>query len=171
MNTNAWITLENTLALTWWDYYQWAINPDPNRGPAPPIDPFGEKAVRRLVDVDHAFRCFKKATIQSREWRLLSVWGVTHGQLQAGYNAYGDAEAGGDYAVVGFWAWNARGDAYCPIDLRYNWRPAQVIKYMPDECADPDCATTVPADEVWDVVLLAGQPPRELPAEDRVHRR
>ena len=160
MRTNAWITLENNLALTWWDYYQWFIGGQ--EGPEPPLDDFGKKAIRKLVDIDFAFKCFKKANILSREWRMLSVYDVTENQLEAGYNQYGDAAQGGDYAVAGYWEWRA-GDPMCALLPTYQWRPNQVIEYMPDVCDDPDCTTQSPATEVWDVNLLAGQPPRLLP--------
>lgn len=162
MRTNAWITLENNLAISWWNYYKWAIADPDTRGAEPPLDNFGKNAVRKLVDLDFAFRCFKKATIQTREWRMLSVYDITDNQLNAGYTQYGDAEEGGDYAVAGKWTWSP-GDSSCLIDLQWNWRPNQVLLFMPDVCDDHDCTTQSPATEITDVNLLAGQPGREFP--------
>ncbi len=161
MRVNAWITLENTLALTWWDYYKWLR--DGQQGPEPVLDEFGKKALRKLVDLEFAFKCFKKADIQGRQWRLLSIYDVTDNQLNAGYTQYGDAEEGGDYAVVGKWTWTL-GDPRAQIDLQWNWRPNQVVAFMPDRCAEPpECTQYEAASYVWDVNLLAGQPPRVFP--------
>lgn len=162
MRTNAWIALELSIAQAWWAYYQWVLGGQ--EGTEPPLDNFGKNAIRRLVDLDFSFQCFKKATIGAQDFRMLSVFDVTEAQLNLGYTQYGNAEEGGGYAVVGLWTWVA-GDPLCLLDDSFNWRPAQVLKFMPDECADPECATTVPASEVWDVALLAGQPPRVLPIE------
>lgn len=168
MYTNAWVTLRNSLALQWWDYYQWYIADPDTRGPEPSLSNWDKAAVRKLVDIDFAFQAYKKATILNDDWRLLSVWGVTKQQLDSGYVQHGDAESGGDYAVVGYWTWNSSYDDYCPLMPDYNWRPAQVVKFMPDVCADPGCTSTVSATEVVDVNLLAGQPPREFPLEARI---
>ena len=158
MRTNAWITLENIRALAWWDWYKW--NRDGQEGEEPPLDNWAKNAIRKLGDIEFAFQCFEKATIQSREWRMLCLWDVTQAQVDAGYAQYGDAEQGGDYGAVGFWTWeeNPR-SAKSQLQPYYNWRPNTVIRYMPEK------EQGVPPTKVWDVVLLAGQPPRELPED------
>lgn len=152
MRVNAWIALERSISISWWDYYQW-LRSD-RMGVEPDLDTFGKNALRKLIDLDFAFQCFEAATIQSKVWRMLSVYDVTDAQLNAGYSQYGDAETGGDYAVIGKWTWNA-GDPVCLIDLQWNWRPTQVKEFMP-------------GGDLWDVNLLAGQPPRVLPSEARI---
>ena len=167
MFTSAWVTFENTLALRMFDWFKWFTGNQED--PEPELDNWSKNAIRKMVDIDYAFRAYKKATIQQREWRMLALWNVTLQQLDSGYAVHGDAETGGDYGVIGYWTWENRNDQNSVWQAEYNWRPTQVIRYMPDECADPDCATTLPASEITDVVLLAGQPPRELPAEPRIH--
>ena len=163
MRTNGWITLENTRALAWWDWLQWYQGDQTD--PEPELTNWEKNAIKKLVDIEYAFRAYKKATIQLREWRLLSVWDVTVQQLNAGYAVLGDAEEGGDYGVAGYWEWEA-GDAESQWMPEFDWRPNTVIRYMPDECVDPpECTETQPATEVWDVNLLAGQPPRILPED------
>ena len=161
-HTNAWVTLRESLAQAWWAWYRWFV--DGQEGPEPPLSNWDKNAIRKLVDIEHAFRAYKKASLLGDQWRLLSVWGVTESQVEAGYDQHGDAISGGDYGVIGFWSWDDRNDDYCPINPKYPWKPNQVIEYMPDECIDrPECTTKQPADYVWDVNLGAGQPPRELP--------
>ena len=166
--TSAWATFENTVALKMWDWYKW--NRDGQEGPEPELDNWSKNAIRKMVDIPYAFQAYKKATIQQREWRMLALWNVTLQQLNAGYAVHGDAETGGDYGVIGYWTWESRDDEASIWQAEYNWRPNSVIKYMPDECvtADPDtgeCTEWGPATRVWDVNLLAGQPPRDLPQE------
>ena len=158
MRTNAWVTLENTLALAWWDWYKW--NRDGRQGDEPPLDNWGKNAITKLSDIENAFQVFKKATIQQREWRMLSLWDITKSQADAGYAQYGDAEEGGDYGVTGFWEWDdAQRNVKCVLMPYYNWRPNSVIKYMPDN------QDGSPAEEITDVTLLSGQPPKELPED------
>ncbi len=163
MNSNAWIILENNLALSWWQYYQWWLSDPDNRGPEPSLSEWDKKAIRKLIDINHNFRAFKKASFLGLEWRMLSVWNVTENQANAGYAQHGDAEQGGNYAVAGFWTWSTKNDPLCPISDSYNWRPTQVIQFMPDECVPPDCETQQPATSISDVVLLHRQPPKEFP--------
>ena len=160
-HTNAWVTLRESLAQAWWSWYQWLLSDQ--QGPEPALSNWDKNAIRKLVDIEFAFRAYKKADLLGDQWRLLSVWGVTESQVEAGYAQHGDAASGGDYGVIGFWSWSNRADDYCPINPKYPWKPNQVIAYMPDECVDVDCTSTQPARYVWDVNLGAGQPPRELP--------
>ena len=172
--TSAWVTFENTLALRMFDWYKWYLEPvDPETGepkPEPELDNWTKNAIRKMVDISYAFQAYKKATIQEREWRMLALWDVTLQQLNSGYAVHGDAETGGDYGVIGYWTWETRDDQSSIWQAEYNWRPSSVIKYMPDECVEfgPDtgeCVDYGPATRVWDVNLLAGQPPRVLPPQ------
>lgn len=158
--TNAWITLENTRAMAWWDWYQWAqdARTNPNPGPEPELDNWAKNALRKMGDVTFNYQKFRKATIQQREWRMFAIWDITKEQADSGYEQYGDAEEGGDYAVSGFWEWN-EGDIESALMPYYNWRPNALLKYMP---LNPDGSEPT---EVTDVFLQAGQPPKELPKD------
>lgn len=160
---NVWLTLENTVALSWKTWWLWLIGG--GEGAEPALDSFGKNAMRKLVDKDYYYKVWKKATIGPKDWRLLSVYNVTQQQIDNMYSQYGDAEVGGDFGVAGRWTWQDE-DAVSAYDSSITWYPEKILKFMPDECVDPpDCMTTQPATVIWDVNLLAGQPPREIPSQ------
>ena len=147
--SNAWLSLENTLALAWWDYYQWIIGG--RKGPEPPLSDWDKKAVEKLTDIEFSFRVFVKASGGGKEWRMFSIWGVTKAQIDAGYRQHGDAHEGGDFECAGLWYWE-HPDTQCRRDETYGWHPVQVARFMPPHCGGVLC----------DAVLLSGQPPRDL---------
>lgn len=162
MRTNAWITIENSLAISWWQWFQWYQGDQ--SGPEPPIAEWDKKALRRLVDLDFSFQAFQTAQSLGKTWRMLSVYDVTHGNIQAGFNHHGEASEGGDLGCAGFWEWEP-GDDLCELSDVYPWYPNQVIKFIPDRCVEPDCATTQPATEIFQISLLMGQPWRDIPQD------
>lgn len=160
MNTNAWVRVTDTLAQTWRTWALWYQGAQ--EGPEPPLSDFAKGFLQHVVDWPFAFNAYKTALIDSVEWRMGSVHGVTKEQLQDGYAVYPD-----EWGVVGYWTWK-RDDAQSAIDDAFPLKWADALLFMPDVCADPpDCASMVPATEVTDVSLLAGQPPRDLSLETR----
>lgn len=155
MNTNAWVRVTDALAQTWRAWALWYQGPQEE--PEPPLSPFAKSVLRHVVDWPFAFNAYKVASIDSVEWRLGSVYGVTKEQLQAGYTVYPD-----EWKVVGFWTWEP-GEALCALDPEYPFDADEALLFMPDTCVDqPGCADMAPATEVQDVSLLAGQPPRSF---------
>ena len=162
MRTNAWITVENSLAISWWNWLQWFSGD--RTEPEPVISEWDKKALTRLVDMTWSFQAFQPADALGKTWRMFGVYDVTHGNIEAGFNQHGKAEEGGDLGVAGFWSWEP-GDPECALSDEYPWRPDQVIKFIPDQCAAPDCATQDPATEIYQISLLMGQPWREIPQD------
>ncbi len=159
MRSNAWIALENSIAQAWKQWYLWYIGDQ--QDPEPALDEWDKKAIRKLVDIDFAYGAFKKAQAGGKTWHCLAVWDVTHQMIQSGYNHHGDANEGGNFECAGLWFWE-EGDGICWRDNTFGWQPAQVIKFMPDECIerDPDgaCVTYGPATELKAVQRVQGQP-------------
>ncbi len=141
--------MEKTLAVSWWNWYQWYIGDQ--SGVEPPLSDWDKKAVRRLVDHDFSFRVFQEGTGGGKQWRLLSIVGVTKAQIDAGYRQHGDAHEGGDFECAGLWYWQPH-DSFCRRDETYGWHPQRVVQFMPPGCQGVLC----------DATLVNGQPPREL---------
>lgn len=161
MRTNAWVRITDALAQTWRTWALWAYGD--RMGPEPPLHSFAKEILRHTVDLAYASSAYKIATIDSVEWVMGSVHDVTKDQLQDGYTVYPN-----EWEVVGMWYWQ-HGYSYCQMEDSFSWKPDEALLFMPDECADPpDCASMVPATEVRDVSLLAGQPPRAFPSEARI---
>ena len=158
MRTNAWVTIERSIALTWRDWIRWSDGDQ--LAPEPSLTNWEKKAARRLADMEYIFKRFLRPTILTKVWIMLSVYDVTVAEVNSGYSQLGDAESGGDFACAGFWEWTD-GDTECSLSPVYTWRPNQVLLFMPPTI---EGETEVPATEVRDVNLLFGQPPRELPS-------
>lgn len=158
VRSNAWITLEETRALSWRDWRRW--HEGDQSLPEPPLTNFEKKAVLRLIGMEFLFKRFLRPTIATREWIMISLYDVAENEIDAGYNQLGDAASGGDFALAGYWRW-LPGQSFCQFDdLGYGWLPAQVLKFMPPTF---DGVTEIPATGVRDVNLIMGQPPREFP--------
>ncbi len=162
MRTNVWLTVENNLAISWWQWLQWYTGD--RTGPEPSISEWDKKALTRLVDLTWSFQAFQPADALGKTWRMLSVYDVTHGNIQAGFNQHGEASEGGDLGCAGFWSWEP-GDPICVLSDVYPWHPQQVSKFIPDQCADLDCSTQEPATEIFQISLLMGQPWRDIPQD------
>ncbi len=157
--TNAWITLERDRALTWRDWRRWYVSDQ--SAPEPALTAFEKKAVLRLIGMEFLFKRFLRPTILTRVWILISVYDVTPAEIDAGYTQLGDAGAGGDFALAGYWTW-LPGQSFCQFDdLGRGWLSAQVTKFMPPTLDSE--GVEVPATGVRDVNLILGQPPREFP--------
>lgn len=168
---NCWLTVEANLAATWEAWLEWRAADPTVRGAEPPIDDWDRRALSKVADSDFTFHPFRQATIEQLapkdQWRLMSVYDIKVPEwIDAGIARHGDALAGGDLGVGGLWWWE-EGDPICALDDRYQWRPNQIVEFMPEECLSYDvenrCTGWAPATVVWDVILLQGQPPRELP--------
>lgn len=156
--TNAWGRLTESKAQEWNAWGTW--NAGDKQEPEPPLDDWGKEMIGHIVDPGFSFEAYKMATIDTVSWRMGSLYGVTVEQMQEGYTAYP-----GEWSVVGMWEWMP-GDARSALSGAFPYDSAEALLFMPDVCQDPpDCTTMVPASEVVDVVLLAGQPPREFPPE------
>ena len=162
MRTNAWITVENNLAISWWQWLQWLLSDQ--SGPEPAISDWDKKALTRLVDLTWSFRAFQPADALGKTWRMLNVYDVTHGNIDAGFNQHGKADEGGDLGCAGFWDWEPN-DPICLLSDVYDWHPTQVIKFIPDQCVDPQCTTKEPSTEIFQISLLMGQPWRDIPQD------
>lgn len=171
MRTNVWLTVENNLAVGWWDWYQWFVGGQD--GPEPPITDWDRRALQKTVDIPWTAKAFKKATIPQLapkdQWRLWNLYDVKVPEwIDAGYAQHGKAEEGGDLGVAGNWVWKPE-DPQCLYDDHngeYPWKPNQVLLFMPDVCSDPpDCTTYAPATKVIDVSMVFSQPPREFPSQ------
>ncbi len=160
MRTNAWITIENSLAISWWNWLQWFSGD--RTDPEPALSEWDKKALTRLVDMQWSFQAFQTANILGKTWRMFSIYDVTHGNIDAGFNQHGRAVDGGDLDCAGFWEWED-GDEVCALSDVYEWRPTQVIKFIPDQCGNEDCTITEPATEIFQISLLMGQPWRDIP--------
>lgn len=158
MRTNAWITIEKQRALSWRAWYRWLLGEQTE--PEPDLSNWEKKAVTRLADAEYIFKRFLRPTILAKDWIMLSVYDVTHAEIQSGYNELGDASVGGDFACVGYWAWQP-GQSFCLWDPTYDWNGNQLLKFMPPTYDDQ--GQEIPATGVRDVNLLFGQPPREFP--------
>ena len=161
---NVWLTIENALAVSWWQWVQWYQGDQ--QDPEPPITDWDKNALTKVIDLDWAAKTYKKATIPQLapkdKWRLWNIYDIKVPQwVEAGFNQHGRAEEGGDIGVAGIWRWNP-GDDVCKFDGQYGWKPNQVVLFMPDICDDPECTTLSPATEITDVSLLVGQPGREF---------
>lgn len=163
MRNNAWITVERTRALRWREWVRWSgTRPDePGHPPEPEITAWEKKAAQRLHDMEYIFKRFLRPTIQTKVWIMLSIYDVTQAELASGYSHLGDAAAGGDFGVVGYWKWEDGQHESAFVDL-YPWMANQVLKFMPPTYDDQ--GDEVPAVAVRDVNVLFGQPPREFPA-------
>ena len=169
MRNNVWLTIENTLAVSWWNWVQWYQGGQ--QGAEPPITDWDKKALTKVIDLTWSAKAFKKATIPQLapkdQWRLWSMYDIKLPEwLDAGYAQHGRAEEGGDLGVAGVWYW-AEEDTFCAYDDSgaYPWKPNQVLLFMPDECANEDCTETQPATQIRDVSFIVGQPPREFPSQ------
>ncbi len=162
MRTNAWITIENNLAVSWWNWLQWFTGAQ--TGPEPVISDWDKKALTRLVDMEWSFQAFQTADLLGKTWRMLNLYDVTHGNIEAGFNQHGRAQDGGNLDCAGYWTWET-GDTICVLSDVYPWRPTQVIKFIPDQCADPECTVWDPATEIFQISLLMGQPWRDIPQD------
>lgn len=152
MNTNAWVRITETLAQAWKTWLQWDQVP-----PEPPISDFGKEMLNHVIDYPFSFQAYKPATIDMVAWRMGNFHQVTVDQMQQGYTEYPN-----EWEVIGMWCWQP-GEPSCLLTDAFPWKPDEALLFMPDKCADPpDCTNMVPATEVEDVSLLAGQPPRKF---------
>ncbi len=162
---NVWLTIENALAVSWWQWVQWYRN-DGDPANEPSIADWDKNALTKVIDLDWSAKAYKKATIPQLapkdQWRLWNIYDIKVPQwIEAGFNQHGRAEEGGDIGIAGIWKWTP-GSTICKYEPLYPWKPNQVVLFMPDTCNDPECTTTNPATEITDVSLVMGQPPREF---------
>ena len=159
IRSNAWIALEASVAQAWKQWYLWLVGGQ--QGAEPALDEWDKKAIQKLMHIDFAYRCFRKAEAGGKTWHCLAVWDITHAMVLSGYRHHGDANEGGDFECVGLWWWRP-GDSLCERDETFGWQPNQVIKFMPDECVARDsegnCTIYEPAASLRDVQLAQGQP-------------
>lgn len=159
MRTNAWIIVERARVLNWREWYLWRRGDE--IGPEPALTEWEKAATRRLAHMEYLYKRFLRPTILGKVWIMLSVYDVTSNEISAGYSHLGDAESGGDFGCVGYWAWRA-GMTQSAFVALYPWRPAQLLRFMPPTL-DGDGNET-PASEIRDVNLMLGQPARDFPA-------
>lgn len=151
--TNAWVRVTETLAQSWKTWRDWQLGDQTD--PEPPMSDFDKEILSHAVDLPFAFNAYKVAAIDAKEWRMGNLYHISEEQLLQGYE-----EHPGEWEVVGLWCWTL-GDPACLMTDDFPWDPNEALLFMPDICSDPpDCASMVPATELTDVSLLAGQPPR-----------
>ena len=172
MRNNVWLTIENALAVSWWQWVQW-YRTDGDPANEPTIDDWDKGALSKVIDLDWSAKAYKKATIvplaPKDEWRLWNIYDIKLPEwLEAGYARHGKAEEGGDLGIAGAWTWTEK-NSMCVYDETYPWKPNQVVLFMPDVCANynpqGECDTYESATQIVDVSLLMGQPPRHFPEQ------
>ena len=97
--TNCWLTIELALAQTWKTWYNWAIGD--RQEPEPPLSTWDKNAItKKIIDKEFSFNAFKRATIEQLapkdRWVMLSLYDITHGNIEAGFNQHGEASQGGE---------------------------------------------------------------------------
>ena len=174
MRTNVWLTVENNLAVSWWQWYQWFRGD--REGPEPEISEWDKRALQKVTDIPWSAKAFKKATIPQLapkdQWRLWNLYDIKVPEwIDAGYNKHGRAEEGGNLGVAGVWEWKET-DSICKYNDHngeYPWKPRQVVLFMPDECVNRDqdgnCDSYESASQITDVILLMDQPLRYFPEQ------
>lgn len=147
-NTNCWMFLQKDLADAWEAWWQWYWSDQ--QEPEPALDQWDKAMIRKLPNPEYTFSAFDPAqSWDGREWRLFNAYEISRGNINAGIQLHGDAFAGGNFNALGYWKWSSRDQEYSEKIPQIEYRPDIAILFMP-------------GDEMEDIALLAGQPPRDL---------
>lgn len=141
IRTNAWILVKSKRVKDSRKWHKWKRG---NNNQEPVLDVKDKALVAKMVDAGYALEAYKEHANSV----LISIWDIDRTSLRK-YE-----ENSPDYKIVGYWTWKD-GDSYCEYDQDFNWNSSQVLKYLPE---NPNTGLN----ELWDVSLIMGQPPRNL---------
>ena len=138
MHTNAWVVVRKTKLEQWKSLDLWERLEPETRGNPPEISANEMALLNHMPERNAVLQMFS----DDAGSRLGSVWGMSKEELEK-------IKA---VKIVAFWTWKG-GDKICALDSSIKWNGNQIRKHMPD------------GQTIEDVIVIAGQPPREFPEE------